>query len=228
MDKVKAITNHEGLCWKCLQSFDKSKIHNIHIGSLGYGSAFDGVNTKLQLCDNCYEKSNPEIWSMKTHQYNDYCEKYICEEEMLAYINGLPIQGQQFVKNEFATGWNADNMKPQDWIDYELDILPHEKCKEYGMYSPQEIKAYNNRFQSCEYVTNRIWNDKSKASYCPFGASGDYGQKCSCNISTECYECKYYTKRTTPIKDVDNNDFKDYMEYLRLKIREDELRKRFE
>lgn len=231
MNKIKAISNHEGLCWKCLQSFDNSKIHNIHIHSLGYGSGFDSCSAELQLCNDCISQTNQEWWKLNKKKCdfswdnNDFY-KYEYEDEIFDYFKNLPIQGRELVYNTYSgDGYTID---AQDWIDYELGILPHEKCKEYGFYSPQEIKAYNDRFPTCEYVTNRVWNDKSKASYCPFNASGDYGQQCSCNISTECYECKYYKKRITEIKDMLNKDFDDYMEYMRLKIREEELKKRFE
>lgn len=234
MERVLAIKNHEGLCWKCLQSFDKSQIHIIKIHEMGYGSAFDGERTELHLCDECYQdsiKDNKELWSMEEtscewdedrHGFTEY--KY--ETEMLDYIDNLPLQGKQFVKNEFnSDGWR---MEPQDWIDYKLDILPHEKCKEYWLYSPEEIKAYSDRFTTCEYPTNRIWDDNSKGCQCPLGSMGNYNQTIDSNISSECYECKYYKPRVTPIKDISSDDFEDYMEYLRLTIKQEELKKRFE
>lgn len=216
MSKIKAIKNHNGLCWKCLNSFNESQIHIIKIPSLGYGSEFDGWATEIHLCNDCYQESNPKIWSMETHQYNDYCEEYIYEKEMLAYINNLPIQGQQFVKNEFTIGWNTNHMKPQDWIDYKLGILSHDKCKEYNLYSPEEVEAYKIRFTTCEYPANRIYSDGSKSCWCPFGAYGEYGQGVGLNISSKCYECKYYKKREKPIKDIPDKDFEDYMEFIRV------------
>lgn len=223
-NKVKAIKNHKGLCWNCLQTFDESQIHIIKIPSLGYGSEFDGWSTKIHLCNDCYQESNPEIWSMETHQYDDCCEKYVYEEKMLAYINSLPIQGQQFVKNEYATGWNTNHMKPQDWIDYKLGILSHDECKKYNLYSPEEVEAYKIRFTTCEYPANRIYSDGSKGCWCPFGASGKYGQAISnWYISEQCYSCKYYKKRETPIKDIPNDKFEDYMDTLRVVIKNRDL-----
>lgn len=231
MEKVLAITNHEGLCWKCLQSFDKSKIHDIHISSLGYGSGFDNCSAQIQLCEDCISETNQEWWKLNLKKsdcsLDDYdFYEYEYENEIFDYFKKLSIQGRELLNNTYSG--DGYIIGAQDWIDYELGILPHEKCKEYGYYSPEEIKAYNEKFPTCEYVANRIWNDKSKASYCPFGASGDYGQLCNCNMSTECYECKYYALRKTIIKDVDNKDFGDYMEYLRLKIRETELKRKFD
>ena len=34
----------------------------------------------------------------------------------------------------------------QDWIDYQLDELSHEKCKKYGYCSPKDIEAYKTKF----------------------------------------------------------------------------------
>jgi len=234
MGKILAIENHEGLCWKCLQSFNKSEIHNIIISEMGYGSSFDGDNTEIHLCEECYKESikdNKELWNMEEikcdfDREDDYgYTEYRYEKEMLEYINNLPIQSKQFVKNEFSSdGWNMD---AQDWIDYQLGILPHEKCKEYMMYSTEEIKAYEERFSTCEYPANRIWDDNSKGCYCPFGSSGNYNQGVDDNISSECYECKYHTNRTTPIKDIEDNDFVEYMEYLKMKIKEVELKAKY-
>ncbi len=229
MEQVKAMKNNIGLCWKCLKSFHKSRIHTISIPEMGYGSSFDGNGTRVQLCDSCYEESNPQIWYMEEN-HDLYGigrgEEYVYEKEMIDYINSLPLEGRQFAENEFTYGWCSRKMKAQDWIDYELGILSHEKCKEYGLYSHQEIKAYEDKFTTCEYVANRIWSDGSKGSCCPFGSSGKYGQICG-SISSKCYRCKHYKIRETPIKDIPAKDFKDYMAYLEMKIRYDELTKRF-
>lgn len=220
MERVLAIQNHDGLCWKCLQSYDESKIHNIKIPEMGYGSQFDGELTEIHLCDDCYQESikeNSELWSMEEIQCDfdkeDNCGfyEYKYEQEMLDYIHNLPIEGRQFVQNEFSEGASACwTMDAQDWIDYQLDMLPHDKCKEYMMYSLDEIKAYEERFPTCQYPANRIWSDDSKDCWCPFGASGDYGQETGCNISEECYQCPYYTKRTTPILDIKDENFEGY------------------
>ena len=56
-------------CMKCLKEFDDSKLHIIHIPQMGYGSGFDGFDTIVILCEDCYKESikkNPNLWSMKT------------------------------------------------------------------------------------------------------------------------------------------------------------------
>ena len=225
MDKVLAIANHEGLCWKCLQPFDKSQIHNINIPEMEYGSAFDGEGTKLQLCEECYQESNPEIWSMEELKDIDedrfqLGEEYVHEKEMREYIEKLPLQGKQFVWNEFNYGWNADHkMQAQDWIDYRLDILPHDKCKEYGYYSPEERQAYKERFPTCQYPVNIIYNDNSKGCKCPFGVHGKYGQKCNEQSYEGCYKCQYYKERTKSIIDVSDDEYEGYVIDTKFMIR---------
>jgi len=215
MNKVLAISNHEGLCWKCLQSFNKSEIINITIPELGYGSIFDGEGTKLQLCKTCYEESikdNPHLWDMKikeTKEEDLTTVEYMYEKEMYEYLESLPIQSRQFVWNEFVEGTYAKPlfMSPQDWIDYQLGILPHDKCKKYGVFSFDEIKAYDEKFSTCQYPINIIYDDGTIGCQCPFGAYGGYNQETDRYISTECYECSKYTKRTTPITTMTKDEY---------------------
>lgn len=220
--KVSAIENHEGLCWKCLSSLDKSEIHIIEIPELGYNSAFDGEGTRIQLCQCCYKKSkedNPNIWNMEVKQLkqNGYFigTEYLYEADILDFIDKLPIQSQQFVLNEFANGSLSNpkyKMKPQDWIDYNLGILSHEKCKEYGMYSFDEMLAYDENFPTCQNVVNIIYDDDSKGSKCPCGAYGGYNQTTDNYICEGCYGCKSYKKRTNPITTMTIEEFRQKYE----------------
>ena len=124
MDKILAIKNHECLCWKCLQK--KSNIRTVEIPEMGYGSYFDGEGTIIQLCEECYQESNPEIWSMEEVQCewdkeNNYgLTEYKHEKEMVDYINGLPRETQQFVWNEYSYGFLSCKLDPQKWIDCNL------------------------------------------------------------------------------------------------------------
>ncbi|WP_373262205.1 hypothetical protein [Hungatella hathewayi] len=213
MEKIKAIKSTEKLCWKCLQ--EKENIHKLEFGPLGYGSMFDCCSTQLQLCDECYEASNPEIWSLErvydNEEYKEYgwCH-YKHENKMSEYFATLPIEGRQLVMNEY---WMGDHyMEPQDWIDYELGILPHEIAKDYGLYSTQEIAAYEERFPRCQWPVNRIFKDGSKGCWCPFGAHGDYNQEVKVNISEECYKCPYYSERPADSKiyDIQDDEFYKY------------------
>ena len=62
MEKIKAIKDCHGLCWKCLKTFENVRV--IKINGLGYGSLFDEFGTEIHLCEDCYNKSNPDIWSL--------------------------------------------------------------------------------------------------------------------------------------------------------------------
>jgi len=227
MEKIKAIENHENLCWKCLES--KNNIHRISIKAMGYGSQFDSAATEIHLCEECCQESvkqNENLWSMK--EKDSEFSEYEYEQEMLDYIKELPIQGRQFVENKFMLDGRS-LMNPQDWIDYELNVLPNGKCKEYGLYSSEEKKSYVDRFTTCNNVVNYIWDDdKSKGCSCPIGSSGKYGQKVSINISYECYKCNYYTKRNSPIKEIKGEDLFDWQIYMTAKLKSVEYKKMFE
>lgn len=226
MEKIRAIKNSDKLCWKCLK--EQEGIHTLEFGPLGYGSGFDCCSTKIQLCDACYNESIPEIWSKKLvydsaeDEEYDWCH-YEHEDKIFQYFDTLPLEGQQFVWNEF---WQGDHyMEAQDWIDYHMGILPHEKAKEYGLYSTQEIKAYEERFPKCKWPANRLYNDNSRGCWCPFGAHGDYNQEISTNISDECYLCKHYEerKKDEKIKEIKDEDFSDYKILVLAKAVRDKL-----
>jgi hypothetical protein len=157
---------------------------------------------------------------------NDWCEDYKYENNIYDFIETLPLEGKELFQNTCSS--DGYHMKAQDYIDMKLGILPDQKYKEYGMYSPSERKAYEDRFPTCEYPINRIWDDDSKGCACPFGASGEYGQVIDeDNISKECYYCKYYKNRETTLKTIDAEDFSDYKLYIQSKLRMTELEAKF-
>ena len=212
------------VCMKCLKN---KATHTYRIYGRGYGSAFDMSDTKFQCCDEC-DKPEYEEWFNETEIMDDYDETYQHEEKILDLINSLPLESQELFKNRFDNdGWH---MESQDWIDYQLDELPHEKCKEYGYYSPKDIEAYKTKFTTCEYVANVTWNDGSKGSWCPFGASGDYGQKVDkcLNLSDECTDCTYYKLRENSIKEIKGEDLDEWENYMVVKLKEDEYKHKFE
>ena len=225
MNKNVAIQNPENVCFHCLQQKDEGEIHKIHIPEMGYGSGFDGWSSTIQLCDECYQHTNPEWWKLKevplekTGTWSEFFE-YEFEKAIFEFINQLPLAGQELFWNRFSDGWNSGiTWDAQDWIDYKLGILPHEKCKEYHVYSPEEINAYQERFPICQHPVNKLYNDGSKGCWCPFGAHGEYGQKCGINISDECYQCEYFKKRKTPIVDITEENYEEYKLWLKAKIK---------
>lgn len=202
MDKIIAIENPENVCFCCLAKEDF--ISTFVFKSLGYGSRFDGRETKLQLCKTCLDKTEPRWWRLdivksKTQFAEDSdleCYKY--EDEILAFIKTFPLQGRELFENRFMIDqWNGFKMKPQDWIDYELDILPHDKCQEYMIFSPDEKRAYKKRFPVCKEVFCVIYRDGSYGCRCDHGAFGKFNfstneVECHSQISKDCYFCNYF------------------------------------
>lgn len=214
----------ETIRMKCLK---KKATHTYTIYGRGYGSIYDGSDTKFQCCDDC-DKPEYEEWFNETEVMDGYIETYQHEEKIWDLIESLPLESQELFRNRFNR--HAYRMDSQDWIDFHLDELPHERCKEYGLYSPKDIEAYNTKFTTCEHVANIIWNDDSKGSWCPFDASGDYGQKvgeCG-NLSDECTDCPYYKLRENPIKEIKGEDLGEWKNYMRAKIKADEYKSKFE
>jgi hypothetical protein len=209
MDKNNiAIKNPDITCCNCLM---EGKVHNIHIGAMGYGSGFDNMSTQINLCDDCYNKTNHEWWKLKRvptdvgyEGDNHTFYKYEFENEIFNYVKQLPLVGKELFWNRYSYGAYADcNMDSQDWIDYELDILPHQKCKEYDIYSPQEQQAYKDRFPNCKHVKIQVYDDESKSSKCINMAWGDADGNCGSNMSDKCYMCEYFEERNGEIKTVD-------------------------
>lgn len=229
MPRVLAIKNKRGLCWNCLKPSRMVRV--ITIPALGYGSLFDEFSTQVQLCEKCFEESNPEIWNKKVIQRKSpqgyvESEKYEYDEKMWTYIQQMPIQGRQFVLNEIGNLYER-NMDPQDWIDYEMGILPHKKCEEYGLFSHDEISAYYHKFPRCEYPANRVFDDGSVGCWCPFGAYGSKDQQININLSVACYHCNKFQERSTPIKNIPDEEwdaFETYAKYDYYANKEEELR----
>lgn len=216
MDKIKPIENTKHLCWKCLQEHDN--IHKFVFGDLGYGSSFDCFGSQIQLCDKCFKESNSKIWNFKeVDNEKEYGGHYRYEDEIWEYIRNLPIQSQELFHNECGFGCDSGyTMEAQDWIDYHLDILPHEKCKEYGLYSPQERQAYKDRFPTCNKVYKEVYKDGSAGCWCINRANGNADGTCGLNISDKCYMCKDYIPRKDAMKVI--NRFDEYIKNETLRL----------
>lgn len=209
---IVAIKDTENLCYKCLKK--KNKVHKINIGSRGYGSYFDNFSTSLQLCDDCYIESikDKPIWNMESlDDKNMYDDSYLYDNEMSSYLHSLPLESRELVFNRNAYGACAGfRMKPQDYIDYELNELPHKICKHYCVYSPEEKTAYKERFPNCGCVEIIKYSDGSQGSKCPYGAFGDKDGNIDLNISDKCYMCTHYNPRQGDIKMVNEGTVEYY------------------
>ena len=195
---IKALDYSENLCFKCLKEYDVCNMTTIHILDQGYGSIFDGFNSKLQLCPDCYNKCDTSMWSMEiqTDEQDHSFKKYKHEDDIINYINKLPIEGKELFLNRVAWGNSVFSMNSQDWIDYNLKELPHDKCKEYGLISPEEINDYKEKYPKCKYPVNIIDTDGTKCSYCPMGSFGKYNQEIDDTLYMNCYNCALFKERT--------------------------------
>lgn len=197
---------NQDMCMCCLK---EKATHDYHIYNRGYGSEFDDVCTYWQCCDKCH-KDEYDLWANEycVNEDEDYYETYQYEEDILNLIHSLPLESQELFFNRFS---NDSFMDAQDWIDYKLDELPHEKCKEYHLYSPQEKTAYKERFPNCDKVYKKVWSDGSSGCHCLNGASGKADGTCDeYNISHHCYMCTLYKPRENKMKII--NEIDEYYE----------------
>jgi len=218
-----AIENPESTCFNCLQNHQQ--LHTIHISALNHGSKFENFSSKLYLCPNCYNLTNSIWWNLeivKSYSEDNMMEyNYKYEQEILDFINNMPLAGQELFYARFGKGINCDSMQGQDWINYGLDKLSHEKCKEYGYFSPEERNAYYEKFHICNKVRIVIYNENEeckennnhKESRCPIGAFGNEdGTSKNHKPHHQCYECKMFEVRDSEseIEVMNKEDFEIY------------------
>ncbi|GFN32466.1 hypothetical protein [Paenibacillus xylaniclasticus] len=224
-----AVVNPEITCFKCLQEKD---VKQIYIPSKGYGSGFDSWSTQINLCDECYKLTNPSWWELKDadqdiEEYDEWygSAPYKYEDEIFKFAKSLEPAGRELFWNRYAS---HSHWEPQDYIDYELGNLSHEKCEEYGVYSPQVIEAYQTRFPTCQHPVHIIYDDGTVGCQCPFGALGREGQTVDLNIWDNCYRCTYYQVRETTIREFKREDLNDYEIYYKAKLNHDKYKSKFE
>lgn len=114
------------LCMKCLK---KKATHVYQIQNRGYGSIFDGTYTKFQVCDDC-DIEDFQKWVDEKPIWNNGYEVYKYENDIIEFIDSLPLESQELFYNRFDSDGYMD---AQDWIDYELGELSEEKCADYGL-----------------------------------------------------------------------------------------------
>jgi len=131
MNQNKAIQNPENVCFNCLK---ETTVNKINIPALGWGSQFDNFSTRIHLCDDCYKLTNSNWWKLKTIKGKNNLSGvwYEYEDEILNFVEQMPLPGQELFYNRYASGEFANfHMEAQDWIDDQLGILPIEKKQEY-------------------------------------------------------------------------------------------------
>lgn len=226
LDREYKHENKHRLCYQCdeLVRDPKFSLHTLTVAGRGYGSIFDSSHFEVQLCSNCV-KADYDLWFNEEPVMHDYVEEYSHEEKIGSLIDGFLVENQEYVWNENSSYMIMDR---QDWIDMKLGALPDEKYKEYGMYSPSEVAAYEERFPVCQHPVNVRYDDGSVGCRCPHGAMGHKDQEASLNISVECFGCEFFEQRKTPIREITHEDYDLYKSYYRLKDHMDELKARFD
>ena len=228
---IKSVNCSENICLKCLKEYDVSDITTIYFLEQGYGSKFDGFNSKIQLCPKCYDESKDILNTNVVIDEENNLKHYEFEEDIINYINNLPIEGKELFFNRMSWGSTTFSMKPQDWIDYNLKELPHEKCKEYGLISNDERLAYEEKFPKCKYPVNITFSDESKTCCCPMGSYGKYGQEVDYTLYMNCYNCDKYKERSNEdilldLKDEEADLYEIYCLYEINKEKIEEILKR--
>lgn len=95
--------------------------------------------------------------------------------------------------------WNSGSnylMSPEDWIREAKGEFTDEEYEAYYMYSPRQIKAYEERYPICNKVKIVEYKDGSRGSNCHIWAFGnDQGSAEGHQPSVKCFECEHFEKR---------------------------------
>lgn len=178
-------------CVCCGSEVTEDKIYNF--GYRGYGSCFDGMETKIPLCDSC-KPLNFDSWINEIPEQGEYYEIYKLENDLSNWIDSLSVQGKELIYNYYSKdSYTCDS---NHWIIMEKNIAKHEIYKENCRYSPAEVHAYNTKFPVCKEVMKREHKDGSKGSYCDLGAYGSIDNngkiKVGLNVCDDCMTCEHF------------------------------------
>lgn len=197
-------------CYKCNHKFETGELgYEYKLNDRGYGSDFDMAEVSFDLCDSCNKPEYYEWCNELPTFINEYCENYKYEDNLHDLIHSFPLENQEKIYNNGTFG--SYSIPTQDWIDINNGIeLSDEKYKEYGMYSPKEIRAYKERFPTCSQPINVVYEDGSKGCRCVYGAFGSYGQELGLNVHQGCCKCKYYSLRENPLQEMTSKEFDDF------------------
>lgn len=188
------------LCEKCELSFDDEQDCFEHEESCG--------KSIINTCDKCGQQEDvgDDEYGWKSEGWYhidlgrpgygsglDGCDVafLLCDDCLINFINSFTVEGQEKVINSGSNTY----LSKEDWIRVHKNEMPDEEMEEKGMYSPRQIKAYEERFPTCEHVYIKEYKDGSRGSQCFRSAFGDKEGKCGLNISDDCFECGSYRKR---------------------------------
>ena len=208
------------LCYICDKVKPENEINKLKMRGRSIGSEFDGSKFTMNICDSCIKIEHYKWFLEEPKLVDKYTEKYEHESKIKELIDSLLIENQEYIMNGF--------MSREDWIAMKKGTLPDKEYKKYFMYSPSEARAYKERFPTCEHPVNVRYSENSVGCKCSVGAMGHKNQEASVNISEKCFECSFYKKRETPIKEIKKEDLEDYDLFKLYQLRENELLNKFE
>lgn len=212
-----------GLCYKCDSLRGKEEVVYLHLSNRGYGSLFDSCAFVVQMCRECLQPEHL-VWFNEQPHIIQRIENYQFENDIRILINSFKVENAEYVWN----GMNGYYMDRQDWIACEKGTLSDDRYEELGLYSPRQIRSYKESFSSCDLPVNIFFSDGSKNCMCPLGATGEYGQRPSFSISTECHLCPYFLERRTPLEDMTHESFIEYQSFFVGKLRYETFQNKFE
>lgn len=102
-------------CYKCGQN---KSVKVFEMKDRFYGSKFDNLNFKLNLCDNCVESTNidSDWFDNELNKVEDlFIFDYTNEEKIINIINTLPINIQEEILNQ-PTPCNPFKMDSEEWM----------------------------------------------------------------------------------------------------------------
>lgn len=103
----------ECTCMSCLKKINGAKL-TYEIADMGYGSSFDGMETKIILCPKCYSKIKTNCLEHSLKKIEGEVEQEETEDKILELIESFPKQGQELFYNRLEK--NSFSIPPEDWI----------------------------------------------------------------------------------------------------------------
>lgn len=206
---MKIVKNSNTVCFNCLKH---SNVYVLKIHELGEGSFYNGFNTELHLCNYCLNEELKKWFELEVIG-NDTKKKYLYEDELLAYVNKMPLAGQELFYNRYAYGKNVIYTPTKKWLEH---------LSSQNNMSSVEVEytgdSYASKYSNCEEVYNLLMPDGSIYSKCPFGLTGlGNAQEDYHNENISCYSCAHYRKRNSQIRNIlyENDE-----EYANLRLKE--------
>jgi len=198
------------ICEKCDKEFNSQRecerheencqvIHNFLCDKCGkiikYVLDMDGMNgDNINLYWNSEECHHINLGRPGYGSGLDGCEVdfNLCDDCLRELIDSFTIEGQEKVINSGSNQY----LSSEDWIRLHNGEMSDEEMEENHMYSPRQIKAYEERFPVCSNVKIIVYNDESSGARCPYGASGDKdGSTRNGNGDNHCFGCESFKER---------------------------------